>query len=184
VSGRFALPAVIALCLGLGACGLFYPAPPMPPYELAPGNDQVRAALSVRFAAAKDPAGGPCTDDFALGAIAIREAAQALYTERLTYAMDARAAYTVTLRKPAPNPAAPKLAALVQACFGAQAQAPADWPVGEARPVFLSAAISPAGGAWALAIYAGDNKPDETIPMANAATPHPFKIGVNRWWPR
>jgi hypothetical protein len=178
-----ATPAWLALCLGVAGCPLPPPSTPvnqsMPPFELAPDNQAVREALMARFSRTHDATGAPCTDDFAVSAIAIREDAYAMYTTVVSYDMGADAAYTATLLK-----AAPDLKALLAACFGFWAEGPADWLAGEQRPVFLSVDLERAGEGWNLGIGAADYKaPPEILPMADGA-PHPFKLGINGWGPR
>jgi|HubBroStandDraft_5_1064220.scaffolds.fasta_scaffold134650_2 hypothetical protein len=173
---RTAAVAGLAFVLGLGACVID---PPQPPFELSPTTDQVGQVLRTRFAAARDPSGAPCSDDFALTGVAVREWPQTYMTTHRSYGMEVDVAYTATLQKPAAN-----LTALTDACFGPGTADPAAWMAGQSQSVLLGAQMSWAATGWTLAVGAANASTPATFPLANAAAPHAYKMGSNGRLPR
>jgi hypothetical protein len=169
--------SVAGLALGttLAACTID---PPQPPFELSPTPDQISQVLKSRFAATNDAAGAPCSSDFALTDVAVRESAQSFMTTRRSYGVDVDMAYTATLTKPATN-----LKALTDACFPSNAGVAA-WAVGQSQTIFASTQMSWATTGWTLRVGGANANSDATYPFANAATPHPYKMGGNGRLPR
>jgi len=173
---RASAAAGIALALGLAACTSD---PPQPPFELAPTGDQIAQALQTRFSAAHDSSGAPCSNDFDLSGVAVREAAEMFMTTHRSWGMDIDVAYSVT-----PKVSAANLKALTESCFGIGATGSDAWTAGQAELVFWQTQIARVPTGWTLTAYASDGKTPTAVQFADAATPHVYKMGVNGRWPR